>query len=70
MLKTVSYAFKKFNLKEIKAGYYENNVASAKVFQKCNFTIIKKKIKTLEDKNQTVKVVLVSKKNNVVPILR
>ena len=66
LLKTINYAFKKFNLKEINAGYYEDNVASAKVFQKCNFIIRKEKIKTLENSNQTVKVVLVSKKNNAI----
>ena len=33
------YAMNKLDLKKINASYYEKNVASAKVFEKCGFKI-------------------------------
>ena len=33
----VNYAVEKLKIKKINAGYYENNIGSAKVLQKCDF---------------------------------
>ena len=35
----IEYAVNKLDLKKINASYYEKNIASAKVFEKCGFTI-------------------------------
>ena len=35
----VQYATAELNLKKINAGYYENNIGSAKVLEKCGFVI-------------------------------
>jgi len=37
--KVVQFAFNEVGLKKVNAGYYENNLGSAKVLQKCSFVI-------------------------------
>ena len=37
--KLLSFAFQTLRLTEIKAGYDKKNIASAKIFEKCNFRI-------------------------------
>ena len=35
----VQFAITELGLKKVSAGYYENNIGSAKVFKKCGFVI-------------------------------
>ena len=37
--KVVDFGFEELGLKKINAGYYENNIGSAKVLEKCGFNI-------------------------------
>ena len=58
----LSYAFKSLKLMEIKAGYEKKNLASAKVFKKCNFEIIKTDHKPILNSNKIKTIIYVSKK--------
>ena len=49
--KLTEYGFNKLNIKKIKAGYYEENIASSKIFKKCGFKITSKKVK-INNKNK------------------
>ena len=60
--KVLSYAFKSLKLLEIKAGYEKKNLASAKVFKKCRFEVVKTNSKPILNSNKTKTVIYVSKK--------
>ena len=61
--KLLSFAFQTLRLKEIKAGYDEKNIASAKIFEKCNFRITKTLTKKISNSKKKRVIVYVSKKN-------
>jgi [ribosomal protein S5]-alanine N-acetyltransferase len=50
--KVVNFAINKLKIRKINAGYYKNNLGSAKVFKNCNFKVegIKKKQIIFENK--------------------
>ena len=56
------YAFRSLKLLEIKAGYEKKNLASAKVFKKCRFEIVKTESKRILNSKKITNVVYVSKK--------
>jgi len=60
--KLLSFAFKTLGLLEIKAGYYKKNLASAKLFEKCKFTINKTQMSLAANNKKTRDIVYVSKK--------
>ena len=55
----VLFAVKELGLKKINAGYYENNIGSAKVLEKCGFVIEGNKISDLIFENKRISNVLV-----------
>ena len=57
----LSYSFKSLKLSVIKAGYEEKNLASAKVFEKCKFEIVKTDHKPISNSNKTKTIIYVSK---------
>ena len=61
--KLLSFAFQTLRLIEIKAGYDEKNIASAKIFEKCNFRITKTLTKPISNSKKKRVIVYVSKKN-------
>ena len=60
--KLIEFASKKLNINEINAGYYEENFASAKVFEKCLFKKVSKKVKFDKHKQKYLKIIHVKKK--------
>ena len=60
--KLIEFASKKLNINEINAGYYEENFASAKVFEKCLFKKVSKKVKFDKHKQKYLKIIYVKKK--------
>ena len=61
--KLLSFAFQTLRLIEIKAGYDKKNVASAKIFEKCNFRITKTLTKPISNSKKKRVIVYVCKKN-------
>ena len=61
--KLLSFAFQTLGLIEIKAGYDKKNLASAKIFEKCNFIITKTLTKPIFNSKKRRIIVYVSKKN-------
>lgn len=55
----VNYALKELDLKKINAGYYENNIGSAKVLKKCGFVIEGEKNSEIIFEDQRIKFILV-----------
>tara|TARA_B100000900_G_C20381623_1_gene634807 strand:- start:139 stop:345 length:207 start_codon:yes stop_codon:yes gene_type:complete len=56
------YSLKSLKLLEIKAGYEKTNLASAKVFEKCKFEIVKTDKKPIINSNKTKTIIYVNKK--------
>ena len=64
VIKTLlSFAFQTLKLIEIKAGYDKKNIASAKIFEKCNFKITKTLTKPIFNSKKKRVIVYVCKKN-------
>ena len=61
--KLLSFAFQTLRLIEIKAGYDKKNIASAKIFKKCNFRITKTLTKPISNSKKKRVIVYVCKKN-------
>jgi RimJ/RimL family protein N-acetyltransferase len=61
--KILSFAFQTLGLIEIKAGYDKKNLASAKLFEKCNFVITKTSKRLMPNSEKKKVIVNVSKKN-------
>ncbi len=61
--KLLSFAFQTLGLIEIKAGYDKKNLASAKIFEKCNFVITKTSIRPISNSKKKRIIVNVCKKN-------
>ena len=61
--KLLSFAFQTLGLIKIKAGYDKKNLASAKVFEKCNFKITKTLTRPISNSKKKRVVVYVCKKN-------
>ena len=59
----LSFAFQTLKLIQIKAGYDKKNIASAKIFEKCNFRIIKTLTKPISNSKKKKVIVYVCKKN-------
>jgi len=57
--KIVQFATRELGLKKINAGYYENNIGSAKVLQKCGFLVEGNKVSDLIFENKRINSVLV-----------
>ena len=55
----VAFAITELSLKKISAGYYENNIGSAKVFKKCGFIIEGTKVSEVIFENNRINQVLV-----------
>jgi [ribosomal protein S5]-alanine N-acetyltransferase len=55
----VQFAVTELGLKKINAGYYENNIGSAKVLHKCGFVVEGNKISDVIFKNKRINNVLV-----------
>ena len=55
----VHYAVTELGLKKVNAGYYENNIGSAKVLQKCGFVVEGNEISDVIFKNKRINHVLV-----------
>lgn len=55
----VDFAINKLNLKKINAGYYENNLGSAKVLKKCGFVIEGIRHSDIIFENKRIKSILV-----------
>ena len=60
--KLLLFAFKTLGLIEIKAGYDKENLASAKVFKKCNFIITKTLTRPISNSKKKRVIVYVCKK--------
>ena len=58
----LSYAFKSLKLLEVKAGYEKKNLASAKVFKKCRFKLVKAENKPILDSDKLRTIIYVNKK--------
>ena len=61
--KLLSFAFQTLRLTEIKAGYDKKNIASAKIFEKCNFNITGTSTKPVSNSKKKRVIIYVSKKN-------
>ena len=61
--KLLSFAFQTLRLIEIKAGYDKKNIASAKIFEKCNFRITETLTKPISNSKKKRVIVYVCKKN-------
>ena len=55
----VHFALKELGLKKINAGYYENNIGSAKVLEKCGFIVEGNKISDVIFEDKRINSVLV-----------
>ena len=57
--KILQYAIEKYSIKKIKAQYYELNMASKKVLEKCGFVIEGTLIKEIEFEGKRINNILV-----------